>query len=111
MFYFRSTAFPDLTAASRLEYARAGQNFTITCPSQKEIDLFKINNLEWIKNGRRIDLSLPSQYKNISFGHLLVANSSEKQSGRYQCKGNIGMVSKISSFVDITVFGKYTYKT
>ena len=111
MFYFRSTAFPDLTAASRLEYVRAGQNFTITCSSQKEMDLFKINNLEWIKNGRRIDLSLASQYKNISFGQLLVANSSEKQSGRYQCKANIGMVSKISSFVDITVFGKYTYKT
>ena len=41
MFYFRSTAFPDLTAASRLEYVRAGQNFTITCSSQKEIELFK----------------------------------------------------------------------
>lgn len=107
MFHSRLTAFPDLTTTSILEYVRVGQDFNITCSWQKEIDLLKIDDLEWIKNGRSIDLSPSSRYTKIAFDRLLVTNSTVKQSGRYQCEGNIGLVSKLSSFVDITVFGRY----
>ena len=88
-------------------HVEQGQNFILNCTSDDLIGLSRIDHFTWIKDGSTIDLRSASKiYRLISFNELSV-NPGVQQSGRYQCKGTIGGLSKLSSFVDVVVFSKY----